>query len=448
MNQIRWGLIFEVGVWSRRTTNNHGCSLIPWASNSPSIEAMPQTTGLILSGGGARAAYQVGVLAAIGRMRREAGVLEGNPFPVISGTSAGAINAAFLASNADRYDDALADLVSVWRNFQVEQVYRSDVLGMIRSGARWLSLLSLGWLIAQKKLRPKSLLNNDPLSELLVKHIQFERLPALLEQGHLRALAITASSYSTGEHVTFYESCHTVTPWIRNQRLAQHCRLSHQHLLASSAIPFIFPAMKLDGPQGSAYFGDGAMRQTAPISPAIHLGASRILVVGAGRMLEPPKKSSEEPTYPSLAHIAGHALSSIFLDSLAVDVERMQRINQTLELIPEEKRQATHLRPVQLLLIAPSQRLDAIAAKHVDTLPSTVKSLLRTLGANPDIGLDQGNALVSYLLFESAYTQELIALGEADALAQKEEIYKFFEWPTSKVNTHDCDIGRNLDLEY
>ena len=407
---------------------------------------MPQTTGLILSGGGARAAYQVGVLAAIGRMRREAGVLEGNPFPVISGTSAGAINAAFLASNADRFDEALAELVSVWRHFQVEQVYRSDVLGMIRSGARWISLLSLGWLIAQKKLRPKSLLNNDPLSELLAKHIPFERLPTLLEQGHLRALAITASSYSTGEHVTFYDSCHPVTPWIRNQRLAQHCRLSHKHLLASSAIPFIFPAMQLDGPQGSAYFGDGAMRQTAPISPAIHLGASKILVVGAGRLLEPPKKSYEEPTYPSLAHIAGHALSSIFLDSLAVDVERMQRINQTLELIPEEKRLATHLRPVQLLLIAPSQRLDTIAAKHADALPNTVKSLLRTLGANPDIGLDQGNALVSYLLFESAYTQELIALGEADALAQKEEIYKFFEWPTSKVNTNNCAIGRDLGL--
>jgi NTE family protein len=408
---------------------------------------MPQTTGLILSGGGARAAYQVGVLAAIGRMRREAGVLEGNPFPVISGTSAGAINAAFLASNADRFDEALAELVSVWRHFQVEQVYRSDVLGMIRSGARWMSLLSLGWLIAQKKLRPKSLLNNDPLSELLAKHIPFERLPTLLKQGHLRALAITASSYSTGEHVTFYDSCHPVTPWIRNQRLAQHCRLSHKHLLASSAIPFIFPAMQLDGPQGSAYFGDGAMRQTAPISPAIHLGASRILVVGVGRLLESPQKSHEEPTYPSLAHIAGHALSSIFLDSLAVDVERMQRINQTLELIPEEKRQATHLRPVQLLLIAPSQRLDTIAAKHADALPNTVKSLLRTLGANPDIGLDQGNALVSYLLFESAYTQELIALGEADALAQKEEIYKFFEWPASKVNTNDCAIGRDLDLE-
>ena len=391
---------------------------------------MLQTTGLILSGGGARAAYQVGVLAAISRMRREAGAPDVNPFPVISGTSAGAINAAFLASNADRFDAALDDLVHIWKNFQVEQVYRSDVLGMIRSGARWLSLLSLGWLIAQKKLRPKSLLNNDPLSELLAHHIHFERLPALLEQGHLRALAITASSYSTGEHVTFYDSRHPVTPWIRNQRVAQRCNLSNEHLLASSAIPFIFQAMRLNGPQGTAYFGDGAMRQTAPISPAIHLGASKILVVGAGRMLEPPKKSTDQPTYPSLAHIAGHALSSIFLDSLAVDVERMQRINQTLELIPEEKRQATHLRPVQLLLIAPSQRLDAIAEKHADALPNTVKSLLRTLGANPSMGLGQGNALVSYLLFESAYTQELIALGEADAQAQEQEIYKFFGWTT------------------
>ena len=389
---------------------------------------MLQTTGLILSGGGARAAYQVGVLAAISRMRREAGAPDVNPFPVISGTSAGAINAAFLASNADRFDAALDDLVHIWKYFQVEQVYRSDVLGMIRSGARWLSLLSLGWLIAQKKLRPKSLLNNDPLSELLAHHIHFERLPALLELGHLRALAITASSYSTGEHVTFYDSRHPVTPWIRNQRVAQRCNLSNEHLLASSAIPFFFPAMRLNGPQGTAYFGDGAMRQTAPISPAIHLGASKILVVGAGRMLEPPKKSTDQPNYPSLAHIAGHALSSIFLDSLAVDVERMQRINQTLELIPEEKRQATHLRPVQLLLIAPSQRLDAIAEKHADALPNTVKSLLRTLGANPSMGLGQGNALVSYLLFESAYTQELIALGEADAQAQEQEIYKFFGW--------------------
>ena len=403
---------------------------------------MAKTTGLILSGGGARAAYQVGVLAAIAHMRRAARLALGdgpetaemradmaaNPFPIISGTSAGAINAAVLACGADDFDSAMAELVDVWGNFHVEQVYDTGVLGMVRSGARWLSLLSLGWLLRQKRLRPKSLLNNDPLRALLTERVRFGRLPSLMQDGHLQALAITASSYSTGEHITFFQSGAGISPWVRNQRLAQHSPLTVPHLLASAAIPFVFPAVRLDGPQGPAFFGDGSMRQTAPTSAAIHLGAQRILVIGAGRMLEPRQINHTEPQYPNLAQIAGHALSSIFLDSLSVDVERLQRINQTLQLIPPDKRTDTHLRPVDLLLIAPSQRLDVMAAAHARALPPTVQSLLRTMGRTDAPAQGQGDALLSYLLFEAPYTQALMDLGQADAQAQSAEIHRFFGW--------------------
>lgn len=390
-----------------------------------------QITGLVLSGGGARAAYQVGVLQTIAAIRRDCGFGAGpNPFPVITGTSAGAINAAVLACGADDFESAMAELVDVWGNFHVEQVYDTGILGMVRSGARWLSLLSLGWLLRQKRMRPRSLLNNDPLHDLLTKRVRFGRLPGLLQEGHLKALAITASSYGSGEHVTFFQSDAPVAPWVRNQRLAQHSPIGVAHLLASAAIPFVFPAVRLDGPQGPAFFGDGSMRQTAPTSAAIHLGAERILVVGAGRMQEPQTRSTAEPQYPNLAQIAGHALSSIFLDSLSVDVERLRRINQTLQLIPPDKRTNTHLRPVELLLIAPSQRLDVIAAAHAQALPPTVQSLLRTLGRTDAPAQGQGDALLSYLLFEAPYTRALMDLGRADAAAQSSEIRQFFGWNT------------------
>jgi NTE family protein len=398
---------------------------------------MPQhtpTTGLILTGGGARAAYQVGVLKAVARIRRDAAPWErGNPFPVITGTSAGAINAAALASHCDNFDGAVRALSRVWEDFRAEQVYRSDAIGVIRTGARWLTMMSLGWVIARwRRARLRSLLDNSPLQELLTELVAVERLPEVLKQGHLQALAVTASSYSSGTHVTFYDAIQEFQPWNRSQRVAVRSPITVPHLLASAAIPFVFPAVPLDFDGVTEYFGDGSMRQSAPISPAVHLGANRILVIGAGRMHEPPGRRKVSGAYPNFAQIAGHALSNIFLDALAVDVERLQRINNTLSLLPPEALANTSLRPIEVLVIAPSQRLDDLAAKHVNELPPPIRALLRGIGVTGKSNDTRGAALASYLLFESAYTRELVALGWADTMARRDEVTGFFGWERRK----------------
>ncbi|MDA8453795.1 patatin-like phospholipase family protein [Acidovorax sp. GBBC 3334] len=391
-----------------------------------------RAAGLVLTGGGARAAYQVGVLEAISDLRKACGAgRDPNPFPIITGTSAGAINAAALACGADHFDRAVRRIAHVWRDFHAPQVYRADSLSVMRSGARWLTLLSLGWAVARwRRMRPRSLLDNAPLSELLARLVPLSRLPRLIRDGHLQALAVTASSYSSGEHITFFEAAEALQPWARQQRRASRGRITHPHLLASSAIPFVFPATALEIGGRTEFFGDGSMRQSAPIAPAIHLGAERVLVIGAGRMHEPAGDAAAEPApaYPSLAQVAGHALSNIFLDALAVDVERAQRINQTLALIPPEARANSPLRPLELLVIAPSQRLDALAARHVADLPAPVRTLLGALGVTTNARDVRGAALASYLLFEPGYTRELMALGRADALARRGEICRFFGW--------------------
>ena len=294
-------------------------------------------TALVLSGGGARAAYQVGVLRAIARLRREHTGHRGrmrNPFGVIVGTSAGAINAAALACQADRFEAAVELLARVWHHFHCDQVYRADTMASLRPEASWRGLWSVGRAVARwKREQPRSALDNSPLAGLLQRLVPLHRLPLLLAQRQLHGLAITASRYSTGEHVTFYSMDKPVAPWLRQQRIAVPTTIGLQHLLASSAIPFIFPPTRVDGgvdgEAAAGWYGDGSMRQTAPLSPAIHLGADRLLIIGAGRMHGPPIQPPPDEAPPTLAQVAGHAMASIFLDALAVDIERMQRINRT-----------------------------------------------------------------------------------------------------------------------
>jgi NTE family protein len=384
----------------------------------------PQKTALFLAGGGARAAYQVGVLQAIFSLLSESGwPAERNPFAIVCGTSAGAINATAFASRADNFEESVTHLLNVWRNLNVEQVYRADSIGVIRSGARWLSLLSFGWLLRKWHSQPpNSLLDNSPLADLLNKMIDLPRLDAALERGAIDALAVSASSYTAGRHVIFYQSAVEIAPWQRAQRMSVQQQISIDHLLASSAIPLIFPAVPLYCNERCEYFGDGSMRDVAPISPAIHLGANKVLVIGAGNV-GVKREFSQFSGYPSLAQIAGHAMSSIFLDGLSSDIERLNRINSTLALLTPEQRALTPLHPVEMLAITPSQPLDLIASRHVGSLPLPIRTLLSAIGATEQ----RGAALASYLLFEASFTRSLIELGQIDVLKRKNEVLQFFK---------------------
>jgi NTE family protein len=375
--------------------------------------------GVIMSGGGARAAYQVGVLKAVARILPANAP---NPFPIICGASAGAINAASLAVYANNFQQAVRRMEYVWGNFHVQQVFRVDARGMLTNWAKW-------WysLLAGGTRYPMSMFDRAPLEQLLKRYLPCERIQQAIDAGWLQALSISASGYSSGQSVSFYQGTAELAPWKRATRIGCPTSITLEHLMASSAIPFVFEAVRVH----REYFGDGSMRQIAPISPALHLGADKLLVIGVRQEAEgQPTRTAENCDYPSLAQIGGHVLSSIFLDSLEADLERLRRINETVRLIPAELRaqhntRTTMLRPVETLLIAPSQNLGEIAVRHKQHFPRNVRYLLRGFGAWKRGGGD----LLSYLLFEKPYCRELIALGYHDALRRRAEIEAFFHRP-------------------
>lgn len=374
-------------------------------------------TALVLSGGGARAAYQVGVLQALVDILPPD--IE-NPFPIICGTSAGAINAVALAAHDGNFKSAVNALSAMWQHLSVGDVYLHGWSDIIKSVSYLgLSLFNQG--IGQN--RPLSLLDNAPLWNLLGSAIKFENIEKAIASGKLSAVSISAMGYTSGHTVSFFQGEPALEGWKRYRRGGQPTQLRLEHLLASSAIPTIFPAVRID----REYFGDGALRQLAPMSPALHLGAESLFIIGVSGNRSSLKATKRMPIRhsPSMGQIVGHLLNSAFVDSLEGDLEHLERMNDLLRLIPESVRMdaGIQLRPVDNMIISPSDPLDAIAGRNIRYLPKSLRFFLRTVGATTSGG---GATAASYLLFATQFINELMKLGREDTFAERDSILKFF----------------------
>jgi len=372
-------------------------------------------TALILSGGGARAAYQVGVLKAIAELLPPT---QHNPFQIICGTSSGSINAAKLATEADDFHLSVDSLEELWGNLEsryIHQVGFSEILSSVLKlfGSFFHSGIATG--------RPLSLFNNMPLRHLIGEHVDFQRLPKMIEQSHLYALCITALGYTSGQSISFFQGNEDIKGWKTVRRKGFQTELRHEHIMASSALPGIFPSVRIH----REHFGDGAIRQTAPLSSALHLGADRMMVIGISGNKTQGEERKTETHSPSIAQMIGHLINAAFIDSLEEDIAMLERLNGLIARIPENQQGKSKLRPVDVLVIEPSIHFDEVAGRHVRDLPRSMRWLLSIIGATRRGG---GSSLASYVLFEKEYCRELIQHGYKDAMAQSERIREFIAY--------------------
>lgn len=372
--------------------------------------------GLVLSGGGARGAYQVGVLSAVADIAKESNIKEA--FDVYTGVSAGALNATFLASGADDFSAATKALVDLWSQMTSDKVFYSNVGSLGKIGFQWMRTLSMGGIAGSAP--GQALLDTTPLHQLVRDNLAEVKIQNNLDKGVFKALAITALDYQSSVAVTFVQGRKDLPDWKKIRRHSEKTQIRAEHVLASAAIPLLFPPVGVD----ERFFGDGCVRNTAPCSPSIYLGCQKILVIGVRKqgLTAYEHNIRQSLKAPSVARVLNVLLNSIMLDGVEVDIERLERINGLIEQIPPSLHENLPYRKVDFVYISPSADIGEIAEQKHMKLPPIIRYLLKGLGSISD-----ASEIVSYLLFDPSFCSQLIEIGYEDGMRQKEEIRHFLE---------------------
>jgi NTE family protein len=381
---------------------------------------MENTLGLVMTGGGARGAYQAGVLKRIGEIKRVQS--QGNPFPIIGGASAGAINGSSLATGSDDFSRVTKVVADLWAKLTPSDIFRCDVLTQAHNSLTWIMDLSFGGVLGGGHAH--SLLDATPLRRFLSKHLDCNRIQDNIKRGHLYALAISATNYSSGKSYLFIQGAKGHPMWNRSRRVTLATKITVDHICASGAIPLVFPPVKLETPRGTAFFGDGCVRLQQPLSPIIRLGAERVFAIGVRCEKSEHQEEPVDQKNPSLAQVLGTLFNVMFLDHLASDIEHLERLNQLLEsgqIGPSDENGCERMRPLASFVITPSVDLSHVADQHRKDMPYLIQYFVNSLGRDAASCAD----LMSYLLFTSKYTTELIEIGYKDADDRIDEIEDF-----------------------